>query len=91
MDFGAFVRVGPGRNAEGLVRDDEVAPFRINTISDAVAVGDKVRVMIREIDDRGRLNLSIKMADPEFAIRKGLAPEPHASTDPRSAASEPDA
>jgi polyribonucleotide nucleotidyltransferase len=91
MDVGAFVRVGPGKNAEGLVRDDEVAPFRINTISDAVAVGDKVRVMIREIDDKGRLNLSIKMADPEFAIRKGLAPEPHASTDPRPAASESDA
>ena len=91
MDFGAFVRVGPGKNAEGLVHADEVAPFRINTISDAVAVGDKVRVMIREIDDKGRINLSIKMADPEFAIRKGLAPAPHATTDSRPAASEPDA
>ena len=61
-----------------------MAPFRINKISDAVAVGDKVRVMIKEIDDKGRINLSIKMADPEFAIRKGLTPAPHASTDPRS-------
>jgi len=76
MDFGAFVRVGPGKDAEGLVHVSEVAPFRINKISDAVAVGEKVRVMIKEIDDKGRINLSIKMADPEFASRKGLLPAP---------------
>lgn len=83
MDFGAFVRVGPGKDAEGLVHVSEVAPFRINKISDAVAVGDKVRVMIKEIDDKGRINLSIKMADPEFAIRRGLTPSPNAPTDSR--------
>jgi polyribonucleotide nucleotidyltransferase len=83
MDFGAFVRVGPGKDAEGLVHVSEVAPFRINKISDAVAVGDKVRVMIKEIDERGRINLSIKMADPEFAIRKGLTPATHAPSDSR--------
>lgn len=83
MDFGAFVRVGPGKDAEGLVHVSEIAPFRINKVSDAVAVGDKVRVMIKEIDDKGRINLSIKMADPEFAIRKGLTPATHASTDSR--------
>jgi polyribonucleotide nucleotidyltransferase len=72
MDFGAFVRVGPGKDAEGLVHVSEVAPFRIEKIGDAVKVGDKVRVMIKEIDERGRINLSIKAADPEFAARKGL-------------------
>jgi polyribonucleotide nucleotidyltransferase len=74
MDFGAFVRVGPGKDAEGLVHVSEVAPFRIDKISQAVSVGDKVRVMIKEIDDKGRINLSIKAADPEFAARKGLTP-----------------
>ncbi len=74
MDFGAFVRVGPGKDAEGLVHVSEIAPFRINKISDAVNVGDKVRVMIKEIDEKGRINLSIKMADPDFATRKGLVP-----------------
>jgi polyribonucleotide nucleotidyltransferase len=74
MDFGAFVRIGPGKDAEGLVHVSEVAPFRINKISDVVAVGEKVRVMIKEIDEKGRLNLSIKAADPEFATRKGLQP-----------------
>jgi polyribonucleotide nucleotidyltransferase len=74
MDFGAFVRIGPGKDAEGLVHVSEVAPFRIEKISSAVAIGDKVRVMIKEIDEKGRINLSIKMADPDFAIRKGLTP-----------------
>ncbi|HEV8666320.1 MAG TPA: polyribonucleotide nucleotidyltransferase [Candidatus Paceibacterota bacterium] len=74
MDFGAFVRIGPGKDAEGLVHVSEVAPFRIDKISAAVAVGDKVRVMIKEIDEKGRINLSIKAADPEFAARKGLQP-----------------
>ncbi|MDO8548239.1 MAG: polyribonucleotide nucleotidyltransferase [bacterium] len=87
MDFGAFVRIGAGKDAEGLVHVSEVAPFRIDKISQAVSVGDKVRVMIKEIDERGRINLSIKAADPEFAARKGLipstAPYTHASRTPR--------
>lgn len=74
MDFGAFVRIGPGKDAEGLVHVSEIAPFRIDKIAAAVSVGDKVRVMIKEIDDKGRINLSIKAADPEFAARKGLQP-----------------
>ena len=74
MDFGAFVRIGPSKDAEGLVHVSEVAPFRIDKIADAVSVGEKVRVMIKEVDEKGRLNLSIKMADPDFALRKGLVP-----------------
>ena len=70
MDFGAFVRIGP--NTEGLVHVSEVAPFRIGSIADAVKEGDIVPVMLKEIDDKGRYNLSIKAADPEWASRKGL-------------------
>jgi hypothetical protein len=54
----------------------EVAPFRIDKIAEAVAVGDKVRVMIKEIDEKGRINLSIKAADPEFAMLGALTPVP---------------
>jgi polyribonucleotide nucleotidyltransferase len=80
MDFGAFVKIGP--NTEGLVHVSEVAPFRIDTIAGAVAVGDVVPVLLKEIDEKGRYNLSIKAADPEWAARKGLtpmegAPRPH--------------
>ena len=77
MDFGAFVRIGPGKDAEGLVHVSEVAPYRIDKISDAVSIGEKVRVMIKEIDEKGRINLSIKAVDPDFASRKGIKPSQH--------------
>ncbi|MCR4325386.1 MAG: polyribonucleotide nucleotidyltransferase [Patescibacteria group bacterium] len=73
LDFGAFVKIGP--NTDGLVHVSEIAPFRIGKISDAVAIGDVVPVVIKEIDEKGRYNLSIKAADPEWAARKGLKPE----------------
>jgi len=72
MDFGAFVQIGP--NKDGLVHVSEVAPFRIGKISDAVQLGDVVPVILKEIDEKGRYNLSIKAADPDFAARKGLKP-----------------
>ena len=72
MDFGAFVKIGP--NADGLVHVSEVAPFRIDKISDAVQLGDIVPVVLKEIDEKGRYNLSIKAADPEWAARKGVKP-----------------
>ncbi len=72
MDFGAFVKIGA--NTEGLVHVSEVAPFRIGSIAEAVQVGDVVPVIIKEIDEKGRYNLSIKAADPEWASRKGLVP-----------------
>ena len=74
LDFGAFVKVGA--NTEGLVHVSEVAPFRIEKISDAIAIGDTVPVVIKEIDEKGRYNLSIKAADPDWAARKGLTPSP---------------
>lgn len=73
LDFGAFVKIGP--NTDGLVHVSEVAPFRIGKISDALQIGDVVPVVIKEIDEKGRYNLSIKAADPDFAARKGLKPE----------------
>ena len=72
MDFGAFVKISP--NQDGLVHVSEVAPFRIEKISDALAIGDVVPVVLKEIDEKGRYNLSIKAADPEWATRKGLKP-----------------
>lgn len=73
MDFGAFVRIG--KNAEGLVHVSEIAPFRIAKIGDALKLGERVRVIIKEIDEKERINLSIKGIDPEFAARKGLKAE----------------
>ncbi|PIR86396.1 polyribonucleotide nucleotidyltransferase [Candidatus Kaiserbacteria bacterium CG10_big_fil_rev_8_21_14_0_10_43_70] len=72
MDFGAFVKIGT--NTEGLVHISEIAPFRINTVSEILSEGEQVAVIIKEIDEKNRINLSIKDIDPEFAIKKGVKP-----------------
>lgn len=64
MDFGAFVRIAP--DTEGLVHVSEIANFRVEKVSDVLAEGQAVPVVVKEVDDRGRINLSIKRADPEF-------------------------
>ncbi len=71
--FGAFVRLND--SAEGLVHISEIAPFRIGRVEQALSLGEKVPVVIREIDREGRINLSIKDVDPEFASRKGVEPD----------------
>lgn len=80
MDFGAFVRIGS--NTEGLVHISELAPFRINAVTDVVSEGEVVPVIIKEIDEKKRINLSIKDVDPKFAENKGVKPAastPHAT------------
>lgn len=67
MEFGAFVRIGP--NTEGLVHVSEMAPFRIEKVSDVIKEGDIVPVIIKEIDEKKRINLSIKLADANFIKR----------------------
>ncbi len=71
MDFGAFVQIGP--KAEGLVHISQIAPFRVNKVTDILKEGDIVPVVIKEIDEKKRINLSIKDADADFAKKKGLA------------------
>jgi len=76
MDFGAFVAIGKNGD-EGLVHISEMAPFRVDKVTDIVKIGDKVPVAVKEVDEKGRLNLSIKAADPEFAKGK-IPPAPPA-------------
>ncbi len=64
MEFGAFVRLN--QNTDGLVHISELAPWRINRVSDILKEGDIVPVKIKEIDARGKYSLSIKMANPDF-------------------------
>lgn len=61
MDFGAFVQILPGK--DGLVHVSEMAPWRVNLVTDIVKVGDKVKVKVIEIDEKGRTNLSMKQAE----------------------------
>ncbi|MEN9524316.1 MAG: hypothetical protein RL536_385 [Candidatus Parcubacteria bacterium] len=74
MDFGAFVKIGP--NAEGLVHVSEIAPFRVERVDTYMKEGDRVPVMVKEIDEKGRINLSIKSANPTFFTKKEEAPRP---------------
>lgn len=64
LDFGAFVEILPKQ--EGLVHISEIAPERINKVTDIVKVGDMVTVKVIEIDSMGRINLSIKRALPGY-------------------------
>ncbi len=68
-EFGAFVSIGA--NTDGLVHVSEIAPFRIERVESVLKVGDKVPVIIKEVDpERGRIKLSIKDADPSFIKQK---------------------
>jgi len=59
-DFGAFVEVLPGK--EGLVHISEIADRHIKEVEDVLEQGDEVLVKVKEIDGRGRINLSRKDA-----------------------------
>lgn len=74
MDFGFFVKIGP--NAEGLVHVSEMAPFRVERVETYVKEGMKVPVAVKETDEKGRINLSIKQADPDFFSKKEEMPKP---------------
>ena len=58
MDFGAFVEIMPGR--DGLVHVSEMKDEHVRHPSDVVKTGQKVRVWVKNIDDAGRLNLTMK-------------------------------
>lgn len=61
MDFGAFVQILPGK--DGMVHVSELAPWRVEKVTDILKVGDKVKVKVIEIDEKGRVNLSMKQAE----------------------------
>ncbi len=65
MDFGAFVQIMPGK--DGLVHISELSDERVAKTSDVVKEGDKVTVKLVAIDDRGRLQLSMRAAQRELA------------------------
>jgi polyribonucleotide nucleotidyltransferase len=58
MDFGAFIQLTP--NKDGMAHVSELAPYRVGRPGDFVNIGDEVMVKIIEIDDQGRVNLTLK-------------------------------
>ncbi|MFW2421896.1 MAG: polyribonucleotide nucleotidyltransferase [Porticoccaceae bacterium] len=60
VDFGAFVNFMPG--TDGLVHISQIADQRVNKVTDYLSEGQSIRVKVTEIDNRGRVKLSIKEA-----------------------------
>lgn len=62
--FGAFVQLPGG--ATGLVHISEVADTYVKDVKDFLKEQDKVRVKVIHIDEKGKIGLSIKQADPNY-------------------------
>jgi polyribonucleotide nucleotidyltransferase len=62
-NLGAFVEIGPGQ--EGMVHISQLVNQRVRSVTDVVEIGEEVIVKVNEIDDRGRINLTMKAITPE--------------------------
>ena len=72
--FGAFVNILPGR--DGLLHISKIGGGkRIDKVEDVLALGDKVDVVVREIDDRGKVSLDLAGAAPEPSGDADAAPK----------------
>ena len=58
MSFGAFVDIGGGK--EGLLHISKISSKRVEKVEDVLSVGDEVTVKVYEIDNQGRINLTMK-------------------------------
>ncbi|HEY9729459.1 MAG TPA: polyribonucleotide nucleotidyltransferase [Chroococcales cyanobacterium] len=65
IPIGAFVEVLPGK--EGMIHISQLADYRVGKVEDEVAVGDEVIVKVREIDSKGRVNLTRLGIHPDEA------------------------
>jgi len=61
MDFGAFVNFFGAK--DGLVHISQLAAHRVNKVNDVVKEGDKVKVKLLGMDERGKVRLSMKAVD----------------------------
>ena len=62
MAFGAFVDIGSEES--GLVHISELSSDYVKDINEFVKKGDKVKVKVIRIDDKGKISLSMKRAEP---------------------------
>ncbi len=63
LDFGAIVNIMPGK--DGLLHVSQISDERINSVSDFLKEGQIVKVKLLELDDKGRMRLSMKALQPE--------------------------
>ena len=68
LDFGAFIALNASQ--DGMAHVSELAPYRIEKPSDFLNIGDIVTVKIKEIDDQGRVNLTMKGLEENMPLWK---------------------
>lgn len=78
-DFGAFVNILPGR--DGLVHISQITEERVENVNDYLRVGDDVRVRVLDIDNTGRIRLSIKAITEEQNKAKAAVETPVEATE----------
>ena len=61
VEFGAFVNVLP--NTDGLVHISQISDARIENVNDVLKEGQMVNVLVQDIDNRGRIKLTMKGVD----------------------------
>jgi polyribonucleotide nucleotidyltransferase len=62
-NLGAFVELAPG--SEGMVHISKLVPQRVRSVNDVVSIGDEVIVKVSEVDEKGRVNLTMKDVTPQ--------------------------
>lgn len=70
-DFGAFAKIDTEN--EGLIHISEIVPWRLEKVDGVLTIGETVRAVVSKVED-GKIGLSIKKIDPDFASRKGIKP-----------------
>ena len=80
IPIGAFVELFPGK--DGMVHISQLSPRRVQTVEEVVKVGDDVLVKVVDIDERGRINLTVKGVSDEERALHGLEPLQPAGTTP---------
>jgi polyribonucleotide nucleotidyltransferase len=88
MDFGAFVNFFGAK--DGLVHISQLAPRRVQKVTDVVKEGDKVKVKLLGFDERGKVRLSMKVVDQatgeDIEARQKAEPEQQRDFEQREAA-----
>ena len=73
LDFGAIVNIMPGK--DGLLHISQISVERINSVSDFLKEGQIVKVKVLELDDKGRMRLSMKALIPQAEAVIAATPE----------------
>ena len=75
LNFGAFVELAPGK--DGMVHISKLSEKRVEKVEDVLNIGDMVWVKVTDIDEKGRVNLSLRDAKRELAAMEARDAKRH--------------